>query len=151
MNIVKKCKELVYAEFDNAVEGNFDSSWMEAFQKIQTADVKNRVSFARVSGKDVIHLPAVRVIEPSLAVRVMAKGLRVVNEKSPLLVLEPLNTPLPEGLILLPTLVISESHTIPVQVMNISSEDVWLKPKMRLGVLTYVDSVSAEEECEVKF
>ena len=72
----------------------------------------------------------------------MAKGLRVVNENGPLLVLEPVNTPLPEWLVVLSTLFISESHTIPVQVMNISDEDVWLKPNTGLGVLTCVDSVS---------
>lgn len=35
--------------------------------------------------------------------------------------------------------------------MNLSDEDLWLKPRTRLGFLTHVDSVKSDEVCEVQF
>ena len=68
-----------------------------------------------------------------------------------MLLLEPVGTAVPDGLVVVPTLVSSESHILPVQVMNMSDEDIWLRPRTRLGVLTHVDSVKSDESCEVQF
>lgn len=54
----------------------------------------------------------------SSAATVMARGLRTVSDDGPLLLLEPGNAPLPGGLVVVPTLVSSESHIFPVQVMD---------------------------------
>lgn len=35
MNVVKKCKELVHAEFDTTLQGKLDSHWREAFHNLQ--------------------------------------------------------------------------------------------------------------------
>lgn len=145
MNVVKKCRELVCAEFDTTLQGKLELQWREAFHRLQTAKVADRLSIARVAGKDVVHVPALS------AATVMAKGLRTVGEEAPLLLLEPVNAPLPGGLVVVPTLVSSESHIFPVQVMNMSDEDIWLRPRTRLGVLTQVDSVESDERCEVQF
>lgn len=67
MNIVKKCKELVHAEFDTTLHGKCDSHWREAFHQLQTPTVTDRLSYARVAGKDIVHVPA------SSAATVMAR------------------------------------------------------------------------------
>lgn len=87
----------------------------------------------------------------SSAATVMAKGLRTVSEDGPLLLLELVSTPLPGGLVVVPTLVSSESHIFSVQVMNMSGEDIWLRPRTILGVLTHLDSVKSDELCKVQF
>ena len=135
MNIVKKCKELVHAEFDTTLQGKCDSRWREAFHLLQTATVTDRPSFARVAGKDIVHVPA------SSAATVMAGGLRTVSEDGSLLLLEPTSAPLPGGLVVVPTLVSSESHVFPVHVMNLSDEDIWLRPRTRLN---HIDCVKSE-------
>lgn len=50
----------------------------------------------------------------------------------------------------MPTLVSSEGHTFPVQVMNLSGEDVWLKSGTRLGLLTHVDRIQGDDTFEVQ-
>lgn len=145
MNIVKKCRELVHQEFDTTMGGRLDSCWREVFHRLHSAEVAHRSSFARVAGKDVVHVPA-----SSLAT-VMAKGSQSTNQKSFLSLLEPTGLPLPGGLIVVPTLVSSGGHTFPVQVMNLSDKDVWLKSGTRLGLLTQVDEVRSDDTCEVQF
>lgn len=104
-----------------------------------------RPTFARVGSKSPFHIPALA------AATVMCKGLRTVCENGPKMLLEPTTVPLLGGLVVVPTLVGSEKHLFPVQVMNLSDEDVWLNSKTRLGVLMPVDSVKSDEICEVQF
>ena len=56
----------------------------------------------------------------SSAAAVMATGLRTVSENGPLLLLESVGTAVPDDLVVVPTLISSESHIFPVQVMNMS-------------------------------
>ena len=139
----KKCRELVHTEFDTTLQGRLDSHWREAFHCVHAVNVTDKPFFVRVAGKGVVHVPA------SSAATVMARGLKTVSENGPLLLLEPVGTAVPDGLVVVPTLVSSESHIFPVQVMNMSDEDIW--PRTRLGVLTHVDSVKSDESCEVQF
>lgn len=67
------------------------------------------------------------------------------------MLLEPGNAPLPGGLVVVPTLITSERHIFPVQVMNLSDEDIWLQPWTRLGLLTEVDTVDNDQLCKVQF
>lgn len=145
MNVIKKCQELVHGEFETTMKGNLDSNWRQAFQRVQTVSVANRLSCARLAGKDAVHVPA------SSAATIMAKGLKTVSEKGPLMLLEPGNAPLPGGLVVVPTLITSERHIFPVQVMNLSDEDIWLQPRTRLGLLTEVDTVDNDQLCKVQF
>lgn len=145
MNVVKKCRELVNAEFDTTMQCGLDSNWREAFHRLHAVTVTDRLAFTRVAGKELVHVPA------SSAVTVMARGLRNVSSDSPPLLLEPVSSPLPGGLIVVPTLVSSGNHLFPVRVMNLSDEDVWLRPRTRLGVLTHIDSVESEEQYKVQF
>lgn len=56
----------------------------------------------------------------------------------------------PGGLIVVPTVISSNNHIFPVQVINFSPEDVWLSPKTRLGILSQCQCVE-DDPYEVKF
>ncbi|KAL2095623.1 hypothetical protein ACEWY4_007771 [Coilia grayii] len=51
----------------------------------------------------------------------------------------------------MPTLVNPHGSQVPVQVCNLSEEDVWLQPRTRLGILLPVQCMSSDKQCEVKF
>ncbi len=59
------------------------------------------------------------------------------------------SAPLPDRLIPMPTLVSPQSRVFPVQV-DFSQEDVWLPPKVRLGLLTHCQCAESDV-CEVRF
>lgn len=83
---------------------------------------------ARLAGKETIHVPAASVVT------VMVRGCPVkTNPESPWL-LEADDTPLPGGIVVMPTLVNSHRHQVPVQLVNLSQEGVWFQPRARLGV-----------------
>lgn len=62
----------------------------------------------------------------------------------------PGNTSLPSGLFLVPTLVPPGRRVFPVQVVNMSPEDVWLPPKVKLGILASGHCLEGSS-CEVTF
>lgn len=82
---------------------------------------------------------------------VMARGLRLEGCKGHLFLLEPTSLRLPGDLAVVPTLVLSMRHVFPYQVMNLSDEDIWLKPGMRVGLLTQVDGIQSDETCDMQF
>lgn len=61
MNIIKRCKQLVTAEFDNAVKGELDPDWREAFQRLQKSEVIPKSSTAKISGREAVHVPALSI------------------------------------------------------------------------------------------
>lgn len=144
MNIAKRCRELILTEFDAALGGEMDSEWREAFQRVQESERAEKTAVARVAQKGKCHLPA-----RSVSTVYMRGPKRDLNDTSTL-VLEPGNTPLPGGVIVVPTVISAHSRTFPVQVINLSQEDVWLPAKARLGVLNLCQCIEGEP-CEVKF
>lgn len=145
MNIISRCREIVHAEFDTTLNGHLDSDWRETFQKVQSVSLVHQSSFARVSGRDLTHVPALSVAT------IVVRGARRVGVEGKSLLLEPVSTPLPGGLLVVPTLVPSGNQEFPVQVINTSPEDVWLHPRTRVGLLTPADVVNADKSCEVRF
>uniref|UniRef100_A0A9J8AN32 ribonuclease H n=1 Tax=Cyprinus carpio carpio TaxID=630221 RepID=A0A9J8AN32_CYPCA len=144
MNIISRCRQLVQAEFETTLGGKLDSDWRHVFQKVQTCTV-NKKSMVRLAGKWTEHIPAESVVT------ITATGFnRGVGEGSPML-LEPLSTPLPGGLLVIPTIVDSHCPCIPVKILNFSQEDVWLSPRTRLGILSKVECVDSSQQCEVRF
>lgn len=117
--------------------------WREAFQHVQEAEQVKRKSMARIAQKDKCYLPARSV--STLYVR--APNQYKYNST---LLLEPGNTSLPGGVIVLPTVLSANSHIFPVQVINFSQDDVWLQAKARLGILTPCECTEGEA-CEVRF
>ena len=83
----------MHTEFDTAPQGRLDSHWREAFHRVHAVNVTHKLSFSRVAGKGVVHVPA------SSAATVMARGLRTVSENGPLLLLKPVGTAVPDGFV----------------------------------------------------
>lgn len=143
MNIISRCRQLVQAEFDTTLGGRVDADWRTAFQNLLKCSPEKTV-MVRISGKDPVHLPAGSVIT------VQARGpMRTGCEGQQLV--EPSSISLPGGVVVMPTLVNAHSNLVPVQVCNLSDEDVWLQPRTRLGILSPVQCIDSDQRCEVKF
>lgn len=145
MNIVKRCKQLITTpEFNASLTEGVDPGWREAFQCGQEARLMAKVYAVRVAGKHKIHIPALSITA------VKARGpIGWMNTGSSRL-LEPGSVPLPGGLLVVPATLPPHSHTFPVQVINLSSEAVWLPPKTRLGVISQCKKLD-RAPCEVRF
>lgn len=138
MNITQRCREFALTEFDTTLGGKLDSVWREAFSHVQEIELVKTMSSARVSSKGKTYVPASSVTTVYVRVNKKATDTRVWR------LLEPGSAPLPGGLIPLPTLVSPQSQVFPVQVVNFSQEDVWLPPKVRLGVLTHCQCAGSD-------
>ncbi|KAK3532108.1 hypothetical protein QTP86_008372 [Hemibagrus guttatus] len=121
MNIAQRCKQLIRAEFDNALEGTLDPDWRAAFSRVQEAALVEATTLVRAAGDHSTHIPAASVAMIQARTH---KGL-----VQSLGLFEPGNAPLTGGLVLIPTLVPTSSRMFSVQVVNFSPEDVWLPPK----------------------
>lgn len=144
MNIAQRCKQLILSEFDNALEGTLDSDWRAAFSKVQEASLVEATTMVRVAGQSRTHIPAA-----SVAI-IQARVPKELTGSRGLVVFEPGTTQLPRGLVLVPILVPPGKRVFSVQVVNLSPEDVWLPPKVRLGRLTQGHCMESSA-CEVKF
>lgn len=122
MNIAQRCKQLILSEFDNSLEGTLDADWRAAFNKVQEAIPVEATSMVRTVGTHKSYVPAGSVAT------IQAKTHKELISNRGLGLFEPGNTSLPGGLVLVPTLVSSGSRVFPVQVVNLSPEDVWLPP-----------------------
>lgn len=54
-------------------------------------------------------------------------------------------------ILVMPTLIMSEHNQVPVQLINLTQEDVWLQPRARLGVWSPMQCMSDDGACEVRF
>lgn len=140
MNIVKWSKELGISEFDTALGEDFSPIWKEE----EEAEPVWKIPIVRAAGQQKIHVPA------SSRATVYARGFRRQFDRTTTMLLEPGNTPLPSGLVVVLTIVSPNSHVFPVQVINNSPEDVRLPHKARLGSLTECKYVERNLD-EVKF
>lgn len=113
MNIAKRYRQLMLSEFDTTL-GELDPVWREAFQRIQEAEPIERVSTACVSGKHKVHVPATPVAT------VHTRGLRRQFDSNQSMLMEPGNIQLLSGLMIVPTVVSSNSLVFTVQVINFS-------------------------------
>lgn len=145
MNVISRCQQLMTTKDDTGLESFVDSGWRAAFQRVMQAIPRDRKVIARVAGKDKVRVPA------SSIATVLVKSCLAEEGRDVLLVVEPLNTQLPTGLALIPTLVHSKNRLLPVQIVNLSSEDVWLCPRTKLGVVCSVDNIESDKTCEVRF
>ncbi|KAL1270913.1 hypothetical protein QQF64_029931 [Cirrhinus molitorella] len=58
MNIAQHCKQLILAEFDNALEGALDSEWRAAFTRSPGGFSYGGTATVRVAGEHGTHIPA---------------------------------------------------------------------------------------------
>lgn len=83
-----------------------------------------------VADKETVHIPALSIAT------IMVRGRKSLqHECSSNLLLEPSNSPLPGDLVVVPSLVSATGPMFPFQVVNLSSEDVWLQARTRLRIL----------------
>lgn len=125
MNIAHRCKQLILAEFDNALEGMLDSDWRNAFNKVHEETLIGACSTVRLAGKFKMCVPAALVVVVQIRVH------KELPKTKGVVILEPRPMPLPGGLFLMPTVV-----SVGKRVLNLAPEDVWLPPKARLGVVS---------------
>uniref|UniRef100_A0A3B1KGI5 ribonuclease H n=1 Tax=Astyanax mexicanus TaxID=7994 RepID=A0A3B1KGI5_ASTMX len=144
MNIISRCRQLVQAEFDRTLDAKLDSDWRTVFQQMHKCDV-DKTKMARIAGKDFVHVPAESVVT------VMVRGFSDKSPNQGSWLLEPGKLPLPGGIVVMPSLVKEHRYQIPVQVVNLSREDVWLNPRTRIGVLSPVQCITNNQHCEVTF
>ncbi len=144
MNIISRCRQIVQSEFEAPLQEGLETDWRNVFQHVQTCDVR-KSRLARVAGRSVVHVPAASIT------MVMAKGWLVSAKGESQWLLEPTHLPLPGGLLVMPTVVSSHHNEGPVQVLNMSNEDVWLHPRTRIGVLLQVELVDNDPGHEVTF
>ncbi|XP_016331053.1 uncharacterized protein LOC107679859 [Sinocyclocheilus anshuiensis] len=144
MNIAQWCKQLILAEFDNALEGTLDADWRAALNRVQEAAPVGANSVVRVAGTRKSYVPAASVAT------IKARAHKELAENRNLRLFEPGKASLPGGLVLIPTLVSPGRRVFPVQVVNLSPEGVWLPPKVKLGVLGQGRRVE-NSSCEVRF
>lgn len=145
MDIISRCRQLVHAEFDTTLGGKLQSNWREAFQQLHHASSQEKRTGVHLAGEDMVHIPA------SSVATVMAKSTKHIScDGSSDFLLEPLNVPLPGGLIVVPCLVTAGKPLFSVQVVNLSPEDIWLRARTRLGTVTRVERLKLNETCEVK-
>ncbi len=100
MNIIGRCRQLVHAKFDTTLGGELQSDWREVFQQMQSASRLERRIVAREAGKETVHIPAWSVS----TLMIKGKNCMLPGGYSNLL-LEPGSSPLPGGLIVVPSLV----------------------------------------------
>ncbi|XP_016363008.1 uncharacterized protein LOC107704564 [Sinocyclocheilus anshuiensis] len=144
MNIAQRCKQLIQAEFDNALEGTLDADWRASLTRVQEATPVGANSVVRVAGTRKSYAPAASVAT------IQARTHKELAENRDLRLFEPGKASLPGGLVLVPTLVSPGRQVFPVQVVNLSPEGGWLPPKVKLGVLAQGRRVESTS-CEVRF
>ncbi len=144
MNVAQRCKQLILAEFDHALEGTLDADWRAVLNRVQEAAPVGANSMVRVAGTRKLYVPAASVAT------IQARTPKEVAGNRGLSLFEPGKASLPGGLVLVPTLVLPGRRVFPVQVVNLSPEGVWLPPKAKLGVLAQGRRVESSS-CEVRF
>ncbi len=144
MNVAQRCKQLILAAFDHALEGTLDADWRAVLNRVQEAAPVGANSMVRVAGTRKLYVPAASVAT------IQARTHKEVAGNRGLSLFEPGKASLPGGLVLVPTLVLPGRRVFPVQVVNVSPEGVWLPPKAKLGVLAQGRRVESSS-CEVRF
>lgn len=107
----------------------------EVVASIEHANMHNRKGFARVVGSQSLRVPAESCATIVVScLQNQADGTTVV--------VEPIVGSLPAGISMCCTVTKVHRGVVPVQVVNTSHEDVWLKPRVRIGVYQTVDNVN---------
>ena len=102
------------------------------------AKQRDRRGFTRVAGWSAVRIPA------QSCATLMISGLQRQADAT-WVVVEPIVGALPVEVSLCSTLTRVHQGAAPVQVVNTSREDVWLKPRMRIGIYQTIAHVSEED------
>lgn len=141
MNVIGACKELLTQDHEvTVVEG-----WTQILQE-RRADNDHQVrGFARVAGRSDVRVPAGSVST------VKVTGFHRQHGECNQTMIEPLTTTLPGNLLVVNTLSQAVKGNYMVRIVNMGSQDVWLKPRTRIGRLQDVDIEEEEPNREFDF
>ena len=109
------------------------SEWADVLQ-LSSERAKTARGFARVSGKQVVHIPA-----GSIAMVAMT-GWRAKHKEDTALI-EAIAGPLPGRLLVVNAVTKPTARQMFARVVNLKDEDVWLSPITRIGIFHVADHV----------
>ena len=139
MNVIGACKELLTQDHDvTAVEG-----WTQVLQEIRTENDRQVRGFVRIAGRSDVRVPA------GSASTVKVTGLQ--HGECNQAMIEALTTILPGNLLVVNTLSQAVKGNYVVRIVNMGTQDVWLKPRTRVGWLQEVDTEKGEHNKEFDF
>ena len=133
-----------------AKDPNFDSStiwndetWNNVISVIDLNENAKRISFVKVAGRQAIKIPA-----NSMKVVIGSTRQNRKNETYTAAVraIACENGSLPKNIMVIDTVANVENGKVPVRVLNIGPEDVWLEPKSRLGTLQSAEILKSTDD-----
>ena len=128
--------------------GTMDQFWSRILSLYETSvSTDDRVSFIKVPGKQAIKVPAYSMKVVSGTTRQQHRGSYTVAVQA----IQGQNGQLPRNLVVVDTFAEVQNGLVPVRVVNLGHEDIWLEPRSRLGTAHTVDVVqeSSSVSCNV--
>ena len=126
--------------FRNTVEEN---AWQTVTSTLDMATKDAKISFVKVAGRDEVKIPANSMKVVIGSTRQNKKGEEYTAAVQ---AIYGTSGSLPRNIMVIDTLGKVESGKIPVRVINIGDEDIWLKPKSWIGTLHKVDVVKSTDD-----
>ena len=147
-NFFEIMKEQVKLDKENMHNGTKDHFWSQILSLYETSvSTDDRVSFIKVPGTQPVKIPAYSMK--------VVNGTTRQNKNNPYTValqaIQGVNGQLPRNIVVIDTFAEVQNGLIPVRVVNLWHEDVWLEPRSRLGTAHIVDVVqeSSSVSCNI--
>ena len=120
-----------------------DETWNNVISVMDLAENIKHVSFVKVAGRQAIKIPA-----NSMKVVIGSTRQNKRNETYTAAVqaIACENGSLPRNIMVIDTVADVENGKIPVRVLNIGPEDVWLEPKSRLGTMQSAEILKSTDD-----
>jgi len=143
-NVFKLMKETVSGEGSGSLSDGKISHVLSLYEMAVAAgegDSKETTSFVKVAGSSLVKVPASSMV-------VVQGTTRSQSDGKPYSVavqaIAGVNGSLPRNVVVVDTYAEVVNGRVPVRVVNIGPEDVWLEPKSRLGLVQFVDIVEED-------
>ena len=126
-----------------------EESWKNVISVMKLDEWSERTSFVKVAGIQAIKIPANSMKTVIGSTRCIQEG-KTYTAAVQAVSCE--NGSLPRNIMVIDTIANVEQGKIPIRVLNIGPEDVWLEPKTRLGTLQSAEVIrSSDDEFRVEF
>ena len=139
-NVLQSVRTIVKEEESSIV---MDSSWDNVISVLDLADNTKRIGFVKVAGRTPIRIPA-NSMKVVLGSTRQNKKNETYSASVQAIACE--NGSLPKNLMIIDTMAKVENGKIPVKVVNIGHEDVWLTPKSRIGVAQEAEVIQSSAD-----
>ena len=136
-NFFEIMKEQVELDKENMDNGTTkDQFWSQILSLYETSvSTDDRVCFIKVPGTQLVKIPAYSMK--------VVNGTTRQNKNNPYTIavqaIQGVNGQLPRNIVVIDTFAEVQNGLIPVSVVNLGHEDVWLEPRSRLGTAHIVD------------